>query len=287
MVDGIIKNGTHIVIPKSLQAEYLKCLHAGHFGTSKCHARAKSTVYWPGIDRDITNLIGSCDVCREVQHTPRTFDEHTTEACYPGHIYGTDIGNIQGKPPITVVAYFSFFIHERPLPDMMLDTVILALKTIFSEAGAPTILISYNGRQYCSEEFKEFSLKWSFIDKTSSLYYPKGNAHAERAIGIIKEVYTQCEDDFLLELLVHRATPLLSYNKSPAELFLGHKIATNIPCIPFGMAALVHCTKSPVCVRQFNLNDGDIFNICIDPNVNSWQKGIVIRSHWSSRFVCN
>ena len=61
-----------------------------------------------------------------------------------------NIGNIQGKPHVIVVDYFSFFVYERPLPDMTLDTVILALKTIFSEAGVPTILISDNGRQYCS-----------------------------------------------------------------------------------------------------------------------------------------
>ena len=66
---------------------------------------------------------------------------------------------------------------------MTSDTVILALKTIFSEAGVPTILISDNGRQYCSEEFKEFSLQWSFVHKTASPYYPKGNAHGERAVG--------------------------------------------------------------------------------------------------------
>ena len=187
------------------------------------------TVYWPGIDQDITNLIGSCDVCREVQHTPHMFDKHTTEACYPGHIYGTDIGNIQGKPHVIVVDYFSFFVYERPLPDMTSDTVILALKTIFSEAGVPTILIGDNGRQYCSEEFKEFSLQWSFVHKTASPYYPKGNAHTERAIGVVKEVYTKCGDDFLLVLLVHRATPLLSSNKSPAELFLGCKKVIGVP----------------------------------------------------------
>ena len=67
-VYGIIMNGTHIVIPKSLQAEYLKCLHTGHLSVSKCHARAKSTVYWPGIDQDITNLIGGCDVCRSATY---------------------------------------------------------------------------------------------------------------------------------------------------------------------------------------------------------------------------
>ena len=45
VVDGIIMNGTHIFIPKSLQAEHLRCLHTGHFSVSKCQARAKSMVY--------------------------------------------------------------------------------------------------------------------------------------------------------------------------------------------------------------------------------------------------
>ena len=233
----------------------MKCLHTGHFGISKCQARAKSIVYWPGIDQDISNLIGSCDICRGVQHAPPTFDERTTEACYPGHIYGTDIGNIEGKPHVIVVDYYSFFIHESPFPDIMYGTVILALKTIFKEEGVPNILISDNRRQYCSKEFKEFCLKWSFIHKTSSLYYPKGNTHTERAVGVIKEVYTKCGNDFLLGLLVHRATPLLSSNKSSAKLFLDSKIATNIPCVPFGMAALVHHAESPVCVQQFHPNE--------------------------------
>ena len=62
-------------------------------------------------------------------------------------------------------------------------------------------------------------MEWSFVHKTSSPRYPKGNAHAEQAVGIAKEVYTKCKDDFLLGLLVHRTTPLL-YMKSklsPAE----------------------------------------------------------------------
>ena len=64
IIDSVIMNGTRIVIPKSLQNEYLRCLHTGHFGISKCRARAKSTVHWLGIDKDITNLIGHCGKCR-------------------------------------------------------------------------------------------------------------------------------------------------------------------------------------------------------------------------------
>ena len=116
-----------------------------------------------------------------------------------------------------VVDYYSFFIYERPMPDMSSETIILALKAIFSESGVPNILITDHGRQYCSEEFKEFSLEWSFVHKTSSTYYPKGNSFAGRAVDVVKEIYSKCKHDFLLGLLVHWSTPLLYPNaKSPA-----------------------------------------------------------------------
>ena len=155
------------------------------------------------------------------------------------HIFGSDIGNVDGKPHVVVVDYYSFFIYERPMPDMSSETLILAIKTIFSESGVPNVLITDNGSQYCSEEFKEFSLEWSFAHKTTSPYYPKGNSCAERAVCVVKEIYSKCKDDFLLGLLVHWSTPLLYSNnaKFPVELFLGCKIATNIPYIPLATDA--------------------------------------------------
>ena len=165
IMDGVIMNGTRIVIPQSLRDEYLKCLHTGHFGVSKCRARAKSTLYWPAIDKDITNLIGHCDTCRQVQHAPPSYDEHSVEASYPIHIFGSDIGNVNRKPHVVVVDNCSFFIYDRPMPDMSSETLILTLKTIFSKSGVPNILITDNGRQYCSEEFKQFSLEWFLYTK--------------------------------------------------------------------------------------------------------------------------
>ena len=168
IIDGVIMNGKCIVISKSLQVEYLRCLHTGHFGISKCWARAKSTVYLPGIDKDITNLVGHCETCRNMQHAPPTFNEHSVEVCYPTYIFGSDIANIDGKPHVIVVDYYSFLLYERPVLDMSSDTLVLALKTIFHESRIPNILITDNGRQYCSKEFKQFSLDWAFVHKTSS-----------------------------------------------------------------------------------------------------------------------
>ena len=232
IANSITMNGTRIVVPKSLQQEYLQCLHMGHLGISKCRARAKTTVFPPNIDWDISQLIRQCEVCHENQHAPLSYDEHSVEAHFPSHIYGADLCDIDGKVHVVCVDYFSFFIWERPLPDMQSDTVILGLKMIFSENGSPEI-ITDNGRSFISEDFKQFAMEWSFVHKTSSPRHPKGNAHAEWAVGIVKEVYTKCKDDFLLGLLMHCTTPLL-YMKSklsPAELFFGRRLVSNLPVI--------------------------------------------------------
>ena len=230
------------------------------------------------MDKDITNLIGQCDTCKQVQHAPPSYNKHSVEACYPAHIYGSDIASIDGMPHVIMVDYYSFYIYERPMPDMSSEMLILALKTLFSEAGVPTILISYNGCQYCSKE-----LEWSFIHKTSSPYYPKGNLYAERAVSVVKEIYSKCKDEFLLGLLVHWSTPLLYPNaKSPAELFLGCKVATNIPYVPFGTATLMQCSRNvddhdhgKVC--RFEPDDSDFCYVRVNPNENVWEKGLVIR----------
>ena len=90
--------------------------------------------------------------------------------------------------------YFSFFIWERPLADMQSDTVILGLKTIFTDNGSPEILITDNGRSFISEDFKQFAMEWSFMHKTSSPQYPKGDVYAEQAVGIVKVIYNKCGD---------------------------------------------------------------------------------------------
>ena len=152
-------NSTRIVVPWSLQQECLQCPHMGHLGIIKCRARAKTTVFWPNIDQHISQLIARCEVCWENQHAPPSYDEHSVETHFPGHIYRTDLCDIEGKVHIVCMDYFSFFIWEIPLPDMQSDTMILGLKMIFSENGSPEILITDNGRSFISEDFKQ--LQWN------------------------------------------------------------------------------------------------------------------------------
>ena len=65
VVDGLILKNTRIVIPKSLRSDMLNKIHTGHFGQEKCRQRARNTVFWPGISKDITVLVNSCNACQE------------------------------------------------------------------------------------------------------------------------------------------------------------------------------------------------------------------------------
>ena len=64
--DGLILKGTRIVIPNKQCQAILKQLHKGHLGLNKCKLRAKETVYWPGMNTELENLVLNCELCIQV-----------------------------------------------------------------------------------------------------------------------------------------------------------------------------------------------------------------------------
>ena len=64
--DGIVLKGNRIAMPASLHAESLVTLHESHQGIEKMHLRARSCVFWNGINRDI-EVVRKCATYQEVQ----------------------------------------------------------------------------------------------------------------------------------------------------------------------------------------------------------------------------
>ena len=67
--DGIIYKGTRIIIPKSERASTLKVLHMGHYAIDKMSLRARETVYWPVISKDIRSTYHHCHICAKFART--------------------------------------------------------------------------------------------------------------------------------------------------------------------------------------------------------------------------
>ena len=64
--------------------------------------------------------------------------------------------------------------------------VIDALKSIFSDVGAPDKLVSDNARYFVSEEFADFMMNWAIQHVTSFPQFRHENAHAEKAVHVVK-----------------------------------------------------------------------------------------------------
>ena len=52
------------MIPESHRPVSLAKLHTSHFGKTKTTLRARMCVFWPGISKDIANMIERCEVCQ-------------------------------------------------------------------------------------------------------------------------------------------------------------------------------------------------------------------------------
>ena len=65
---GCLLYGTRVVIPLSLQPQVLKIMREGHFGIQRMKQLARTAVYWPSVDEDISNLCKSCISCAEHQN---------------------------------------------------------------------------------------------------------------------------------------------------------------------------------------------------------------------------
>jgi len=58
--DGLIVYGCRLLIPALMRPMVLANLHESHQGSVRTKDRARLSLYWPGIENDIDNVIQSC-----------------------------------------------------------------------------------------------------------------------------------------------------------------------------------------------------------------------------------
>ena len=63
--DGLIVYGCRLLIPASMRRQVLISLHESHQGSVRTKERARLSIYWPGIDNDIDNVVLSCKMCQD------------------------------------------------------------------------------------------------------------------------------------------------------------------------------------------------------------------------------
>ena len=230
VVDGKIIYHNRLVIPSSLRSEVLERIHDCHQGMTRCRERANMSVWWPGISRDIQSKVSGCEFCQE--NLPSQRKEPLIKTSLPERAWkkiGADLCEHQGKQFLVVIDYYSRFPEIAYMSTTTNDAVINKRKDIFARWGVPEEIVSDNGSQFSSEQFRKFSQEYDFKHFTTSPYYPQANGEAESGVRIAKKILRQRGP--FLALMSYRATPHTATGVSPCQLMMGREIRTLLPTL--------------------------------------------------------
>ncbi|KAL5470941.1 hypothetical protein EMCRGX_G029003 [Ephydatia muelleri] len=226
-----------IVVPTALHRNVLDTLHEGHPGIWAMRALARYYVWWPHIDDDVETYVKKCKACqqnRPHEHETLLFSWNVpTEPWQRIHI--DYAGPFEGSSWLVVVDAFSKWIEIKPQRSTTTSGTVKALREIFCRFGLPRVIVSDNGPQFSSQEFKQFCDSNNIVHIRSTPYHPKTNGLAERAVRTFKERFLASQgstDDVELRLqrflLSYRNTPHKSTGRAPAEMLMGRKLRTKL-----------------------------------------------------------
>lgn len=110
--DGIVFRGERVVIPTTMQRESLKTIHQAHLGIERCKQRARDLVFWPGMNKQIEELVNNCSTCCKYQHNaPKEPMQPHPIPERPWEREGADLFEFNRKNYIILVDYYSGFIE--------------------------------------------------------------------------------------------------------------------------------------------------------------------------------
>lgn len=238
-IDGVPVVGTRTVVPVSLREEVLDNLHSAHQGVSGMRARARTSVYWPGIKLAIDKRRSQCRACdRMTPSAPaQPLIQHRTPE-YPYQLTVADYFHHMGNKYLVYAdRYTGNLVIVQTTNDSGGRTLISHLRTLFSDWGTPDEFSTDGGPPFNSFEVKNFLRRWGVNSNLSSAYYPQSNGRAELAVKTAKRLITDNTgpngrlntDRLVAALLQYRNTPMQDIGLSPAQMLFGRNLRDSIP----------------------------------------------------------
>ena len=244
IVDDVIMHDNRVLIPPSLRAAIMETLHAAHQGETGMSLLAQSTVFWPGITKDIEKTRKTCKPC--IQNAP----SHPKSTPFPPIVPTTpfeavvaDYFDIYGHHYLVVAdrlsAWTEVYHIETASNTSGSRGLVTLLKNFFGTFGVPVELSSDQGKEFTANETQDFFLRWGIRHRDSAAYNPQSNGRAELAVKSTKRLLEnnistdgQLDTDrFLRAILTKRNTPDPTCKLSPAEIIFGRNLRDALPRI--------------------------------------------------------
>ena len=103
------------------------------------------------------------------------------------------------------------------------------LRQLFAQFGIPETIVSNDGTQFTSADFKEFCRLNGIHHVQTAPYHPSSNGLTERAVQVVKQGISKqstgtLNDQISWVLFQYRITPHSTTGVSPAELLMGRRL---------------------------------------------------------------
>ncbi|XP_055918664.1 uncharacterized protein K02A2.6-like [Eupeodes corollae] len=277
-----------VVIPSTLREKVLADLHLAHLGMVKMKGLARSFVFWPGIDADIERMARNCSNCTKNAHLPPQFREHHWE--YPKgpweRVHIDYAGPVAGMMLLIVSDAYSKWLEVKTTNSMTTGATISILDELFAAYGVPVIVVSDNGTNFTSAEFKTYlqtvGVKYH---KLTAPYHPSTNGQAERSVQTVKNALRTMEttktslqlnlNKFLRQ---YRKAPHTTTGQSPSQLFLGRSLRTSLDLLrPDDIFTKVTEKQNSQFSPTFRiLQPGQsVFFLSNNPRMDKWVPGVI------------
>ena len=263
--DGeLVLIGPRVVVPSAQRRKVLARLHDAHCGIEATKRRARQTVWWPGINSDITSTVKACSPCQTLHPSQQQEPLVTEEAPeLPFESVSADFFSTAGKSFLVYVDRLSGWpVVAQCGSDTTTTATIAFFRKFFRDLGVPVRLRSDGGPQFASREFADFLHRWGVRHEMSSPHYPQSNGHAEAAVKAVKYLIMKVaptgtlNEDFDRGLLELRNTPRQD-GRSPAQVLYGRPLRSLIPAHSASFASKWQA-KTEVCERRAAARSKDV-----------------------------
>nr|XP_061835653.1 uncharacterized protein K02A2.6-like [Nerophis lumbriciformis] len=200
-------------------------LHSGHCGVVRMKEMARSYFWWPSLDAAIEEKAKSCSACQKLRNLPQLAPLHPWD--WPEEpwqrVHVDFAGPLENHMFLVVIDAHSKWPEVAVMKSTSSERTIEELRSIFSRNGLPQQLVSDNGPQLVSEEFKAFMEENGIQHIKSAPYHTATNGLAEKFVQALKKALKSSPSTQTLNrrlnafLLAYRNAPHATTKVSPAS----------------------------------------------------------------------
>ena len=227
------------VVPAGLRQTYLERLLAMHQAAPKMIARARQSLWWPFMTRDIKNFAKTCETCERYKPSQSESLRQHQPATYAFQFLHMDIGEHMGKYYLFTVDQFSNYpgladLGKTATAQQIIDATI----EFISKFSVPEVIYSDGGPQFVENgKFDDFCKAWGIKHVTSSPYMSRSNGIAEECVKEMKKIVrANVSSSGVLDrasalsgLQMFRNTPRSPTDLSPNQIIFGHHVRDSLP----------------------------------------------------------